>query len=124
MSKEKRIPKAEYLPFFGISLKLVECNFRHRLVFGGSVKQAHAVRERADLPVTDEEWSEKFDKITSGQEGAREQLRAGWKDWLAARIPVAVALWGRGRQTGRLFEELIVQATCHSWRTRQSEPCC
>ena len=42
------------------------------------------------------------------------QLRAGWKEWLAARIPAAV---GRGRQTGRRLEELIV----HSWRTRQSE---
>lgn len=70
-------------------LSLVDSVFWH-LPFVSS-KQAHAVREKTDPPVTEEEWTQKFNLITSEHklEGAREQLRAGWKDWLRARNPGA-----------------------------------
>ena len=48
-----------------------------------SVKQAHTVRKRADLPVTEEEWVETFDQITAEYKAneAREELCTGWKQW-------------------------------------------
>ena len=64
-----------------------------------SAKHAHVARKKACPPVTEEEWpvtrserSESSDKITTEhkEEGAREQLAAGWKAWLAARNQAAV----------------------------------
>ena len=57
-----------------------------------SVKQAHTVRARANLPVTEEEWTKKFDQITAEHKvnETREELSTGWKQWLAARSQAAV----------------------------------
>lgn len=56
-----------------------------------STKQAHSVREKANPPVAEEHWVDKFDEITAEHtvEGARDQLAEGWKSWLAARDPAA-----------------------------------
>jgi hypothetical protein len=52
-----------------------------------SSKQAHAVRERADPLVTEEEWAEKSSQITAEHKeaGARDHLLAGWTQCSAAR---------------------------------------
>ena len=72
-------------------LNLVDHVFWH-LRFS-SVKQAHAVREKANPPVSEEDWAARFEAITDEhkEEGAREQLAAGWKAWLVARNPAAPA---------------------------------
>ena len=72
-------------------LNLVDHVFWH-LPFS-SVKQAHAVREKANPPVSEEDWAARFEAITDEhkEEGAREQLAAGWKAWLVARNPAAAA---------------------------------
>ena len=72
-------------------LNLVDHVFWH-LPFS-SVKQAHAVREKANPPVSEEDWATRFEAITDEhkEEGAREQLAAGWKAWLVARNPAAAA---------------------------------
>ena len=46
-----------------------------------SVKQVQTVRERADPPVTEEEWTEKFDQVAAEHKvnKTREELRTGWK---------------------------------------------
>ena len=56
-----------------------------------SPKQAHAVREKANPPVTEEDWAERLEiiKAEHAADGAREQLAAGWKSWLAAKDPAA-----------------------------------
>ena len=75
-------------PLIGMGfLSLVDSVFWH-LPFVSS-KQAHAVRERANPLVTEEDWAEKFNQITAEHKeaGARDQLLAGWKQWLAARNP-------------------------------------
>jgi len=58
-----------------------------------SPKQAHAVREKANPPVTEEDWAERLEiiKAEHAADGAREQLAAGWKSWLAAKDPAAEA---------------------------------
>ena len=50
-----------------------------------SIKQAHGIREKAVPAVTEENWAEMYAAITAEHyvEGAREQLAAGWKKWLA-----------------------------------------
>ena len=67
-------------------LTLVDSLFWH-LPFVSS-KQAHAVREKAQPLVTEEDWTQKFNSITAEHKepGAREQLRAQWKwkEWLTA----------------------------------------
>jgi hypothetical protein len=53
-----------------------------------SVKQGHAVRQKAGTSaVTEEDWDQRWQAIVAEHEmeGAREQLRAGWKAWLAER---------------------------------------
>ena len=72
-------------------LNLVDHVFWH-LRFS-SVKQAHAVLEKANPPVSEEDWAARFEAITDEhrEEGAREQLAAGWKGWLVARNPAAAA---------------------------------
>jgi len=53
-----------------------------------SVKQGHAVRQKAgNSAVTEEDWDQRWQAIVAEHEtdGAREQLRAGWKAWLAER---------------------------------------
>jgi hypothetical protein len=74
------------VPLIGMGfLTLVDSLFWH-LPFVSS-KQAHAVREKAQPSVTEEDWTQKFNSITAEHKepGAREQLRAQWKEWLAAR---------------------------------------
>ena len=72
-------------------LNLVDHVFWH-LPFS-SVKQAQAVREKANPPVSEEGWAARFEAITNEhkEEGALEQLAAGWKAWLVARNPAAAA---------------------------------
>jgi hypothetical protein len=50
-----------------------------------SVKQGHAVREKACIPQDD--WEQRWDAIVAEHdgEGARAQLISGWKTWLAER---------------------------------------
>ena len=55
-------------------------------------KQAHAVCEKANQPVSEEDWAlwaARLEAITDEhrEEGAREQLAAGWKVWLVAVCP-------------------------------------
>jgi hypothetical protein len=66
-------------------LTLVHSLFWH-LPFVSS-KQAHAVRERADPLVTEEERAEKINQITAEHKeaGARDHLLAGWTQCSAAR---------------------------------------
>ena len=61
-------------------LNLVDQVFWH-LPFS-SVKQAHAVREKANPPVSEEDWAARFEAITDEhkEEGALEQLAAGWME--------------------------------------------
>ena len=56
-------------------LTVIDCVFWHPSFV--SSKQAHSVRERADLPVTNDEWAGKFDLFTSEHklEETREQLQ-------------------------------------------------
>ena len=77
------------VPLIGMGFPtLVDSLFWH-LPFVSS-KQAHAVREKAQPLVTEEDWTQKFNSITADSEhkepGAREQLRAQWKwkEWLTA----------------------------------------
>ena len=51
------------------------------------------MREKANPPVSEEDWAARFEAITDEhkEEGAREQLAAGWKAWLVARNPAAPA---------------------------------
>ena len=48
-----------------------------------SVKQGHAVRQKT--VATEDEWDQRWQQIVAEHEveGAREQLKAGWKAWLA-----------------------------------------
>ena len=64
-------------------LSLVDTLFWY-LPFASS-KQAHGIRERAVPAVTEENWAEMYATIIAEhkEEGAREQLAAGWKKWLA-----------------------------------------
>ena len=50
-----------------------------------SVKQGHAVREKACIPQDD--WEQRWEAIVDEHdgEGARAQLISGWKTWLAER---------------------------------------
>ena len=50
-----------------------------------SVKQGHSVRQKAN--VTEEDWDQRWQRIVAEheEEGARDQLAAGWKAWLAER---------------------------------------
>ena len=50
------------------------------------MKQAHAVRQKANVP--EEEWETRWGQIVAEHdtEGAREQLAEGWKAWLAERV--------------------------------------
>ena len=83
----KKDGTAKLVPLIGRRfLHVVDSLFWH-LPFA-SPKQAHAVRERANPIVTEEEWTEKFERITAEhvENGAREQLHNGWKQWLLALI--------------------------------------
>ena len=86
-----------------------------------SSKQALAVYERADPPVIEDEWTEKFNLFTAEHklDGAREPLRTGWKEWLSPRIPGAA---GKGSAADGVAAEGA--ALDHIWRTRQLELCC
>ena len=72
-------------------LSLVDTLFWY-LPFASS-KQAHGIRERAVPAVTEENWAEMYATIIAEhkEEGAREQLAAGWKKWLAEQNPAAAA---------------------------------
>ena len=62
---------------------------------------------------TEEEWSDRHDKITAEQkeEGAHEHMAAGWKQWLAARDQTApcagTAAGEEGRRGWRLGELIL-----------------
>ena len=68
-------------------LNLVDHYFWH-LPFA-SMKQAHSVRQKANVP--EEEWETRWGQIVAEHdtEGAREQLAEGWKAWLAERVQKA-----------------------------------
>jgi hypothetical protein len=53
-----------------------------------SVKQGHAVREKAG-GVTEDDWEQRWKRIVAEhkEDGARQQLIEGWKAWLAERDP-------------------------------------
>ena len=99
-------------------LNLVDHVFWH-LPFS-SVKQAHAVREKANPPVSEEDWAARFEAITDEhkEEGAREQLAAGWKAWLVARNPAAAAAAPAG---GAARPGLHRPGGLTSWRIRFSD---
>jgi hypothetical protein len=61
-----------------------------------SMKQAHSVRQRAN--VTEEEWETRWNQIIDEHEteGAREQLADGWKAWLAERGQQSAGPQGAG----------------------------
>ena len=74
----------KYVHLFGKGFLTLVDHYFWYLPFS-SMKQAHSVRQRAN--VTEEEWETRWAQIVAehGQEGAREQLAQGWKDWLAER---------------------------------------
>ena len=71
-----------------------------------SVKQGHAVRQKT--VVTEDEWDQRWQQIVAEHEveGAREQLKAGWKAWLGF-----VGRWPSGAR-------LCQHCGCHGDRAR------
>ena len=49
-------------------------------------KHMQYAKRQITEPVTEDEWTEKFNLLTSEHKlkGAREQLSTGWKQWFAA----------------------------------------
>jgi hypothetical protein len=80
-------------------LSLVEHYFLHLPL--ASMKQAHSVRQKAN--VTEEEWETsltRWNQIIDEHEteGASEQLADGWKAWLAERGLQSAGQQGSGAQ--------------------------
>ena len=81
-----------------------------------SPKQAHAVRERENQIETEEEWTEKFDRITVEhmKDGAREQLPLSCvMDESSGCLLGFSMLQGRGRRPWQRTTNW--HAKCHSW---------
>ena len=88
---------------------------------GGKFReQAHRIREKAVPAVTEENWTEEiYAAITAehDEEGAREQLAAGWEKWLADQHLAAAA--ERRLRPLRLEEAGLVR---NSWTIGLSGP--
>ena len=71
--------------------------------------------------MTEENWAEMYAAIKAehDEQGAREQLAAGWKKWLAQQNPAGLQLWGLLLRQQRLEEAGLVQ---NSWTIRLSVP--
>ena len=76
------------VPLFGIGMLHMLDQFFWNLPFA-SPKQATVVREKFNIP--EEDWRAKRTELEEEHkaDGARDQLRNGWKQWLGAAGPQA-----------------------------------